>query len=276
MTTPAADAQAMEAERAADAALIEGKRPTPHVVLIRIARPAKRNALTNGMVIEMARILIAARDDAQIRCVVITGDDVAFCAGADIKNMQKYGVTAVVNHSRRVDAWNAIQTFSKPMIAAVNGIAFGAGNELAMCCDFVVAGRNAQFGQPEVKTGGMAGDGGTQRLPRKVGPNLAAYMLMTGNPIDAETALRVGYAVELCEPAQTLERALAIAEIIASRAPFAVQATKACMHTAVGATVENGLAVERMYVIRNHGSPDRLEGMAAFVEKRAPRFTGVR
>jgi len=276
MSAAAPDPAAMEAEFPVDAALIRSERATPHVLLIRIARPEKRNALTNGMVIELGRILALARDDADIRCVVITGDEIAFCAGADIKNMQKYGVTAVVNHPRRVDAWNAIQTFPKPFIAAVNGIAFGAGNELAMCCDFVIAGRNARFGQPEVKTGGMAGDGGTQRLPRKLGPNLASYMLMTGEPIDAETAFRVGYAVELCEPERTVARALEVAEVIASRAPFAVQSTKACIHTAVGATIENGLAVERMYVIRNHGSPDRLEGMAAFVEKRAPNFTGRR
>jgi enoyl-CoA hydratase/carnithine racemase len=255
---------------------IRAERVSDHVLVVHIDRYEKRNALTNAMVIEMARLLEAARTDVQVRCVVVTGDERVFSAGADIKNMHKYGVTAVVNDPRRVDAWNAIQTFPKPMIAAVNGLAFGAGNELAMCCDFVIAGRNARFGQPEVKTGGMAGDGGTQRLPRKVGPNLAAYMLMSGEPIDAETAHRVGYAVELCEPADTLRRAIEIGETIARRAPLSVQATKACIHTAVGATVENGLAVERMWVLRNHGTPDRQEGMKAFVEKREPRFTGIR
>ena len=255
---------------------IRGERVSDHVLVVRLDRYAKRNALTNAMVIELARLLDAARADVQVRCVVITGDERVFSAGADIKNMHKHGVTAVVNDPKRVDAWNAIQTFPKPMIAAVNGLAFGAGNELAMCCDFVIAGRNAKFGQPEVKTGGMAGDGGTQRLPRKLGPNLAAYMLMTGEPIDAETAHRVGYAVELCEPADTLRRSIEIAGTIAKRAPLSVQATKACIHTAVGATVENGLAVERMWVIRNHGTPDRLEGMKAFVEKREPKFTGIR
>lgn len=259
-----------------DASYIRSERVSDHVLLIRIARPLKRNALSNPMVIAMGRILEEGRTDAQVRCVVITGDETIFSAGADIKNMQKYGVTAVVNDPKRVDAWNAIQTFPKPMIAAVNGIAFGAGNELAMCCDFIIAGRNAQFGQPEVKTGGMAGDGGTQRLPRKIGPQFAAYMLFTGDPIDAETAFRLGYVVELCDPKDTIGRALDIAATIASRAPLAVQATKACIHTAVGATIENGLAVERMHVIRNHGAPDRLEGMTAFVEKRLPRFTGLR
>jgi enoyl-CoA hydratase len=259
-----------------DAEFIKSERVSPHVVLIRITRSAKRNALSNPMVIELGRVLEDARVDVEVRCVVITGDEIAFSAGADIKNMQKYGVTAVVNDPRRVAAWNSIQQFPKPFIAAVNGIAFGAGNELAMCCDFIIAGSNARFGQPEVKTGGMAGDGGTQRLPRKIGPNFAAYMLMTGDPIDAETAFRLGYIIEICEPANTVPRALEIAATIASRAPLAVQATKACIHTAVGATMENGLALERVRVMLNHGSPDRLEGMAAFVEKRPPRFTGVR
>jgi enoyl-CoA hydratase len=270
------DSSEMDAVSKADAVLIKAERPSQYVVLIRIARPQKRNALTNGMVIEMARILNEAKDDPDSRCVVITGDDVAFSAGADLINMKRFGVTSVVNDPKRVLAWDAIQTFPKPLIAAVNGIAFGAGNELALCCDFVVAGRNARFGQPEVKTGGMAGDGGTQRLPRKVGPNLAAYMLMTGEPIDAETAYRAGYVVEVCDTHRTVERACELAKVVASRAPLAVQATKRCIHVAVGATVENGLAVERMLVVLNHGSPDRAEGLAAFAEKREPRFTGLR
>jgi enoyl-CoA hydratase/carnithine racemase len=177
---------------------------------------------------------------------------------------------------RRVQAWNIIQSFPKPLLAAVNGYALGAGNELALCCDFVVAGTNAKFGQPEVKTGGMPGDGGTQRLPRKVGPNLAAYMIFTGEPIDAATAHRVGYVVEVCEPKQTLARALELAALIASRAPIAVQSTKACIHTAVGATATNGLAFERAAIARNHASKDRQEGMAAFLEKLDPSFTGQR
>lgn len=255
---------------------IRSERVSEHVLLIRFDRFAKRNALTNAMVIEIARLLNEAKADVQVRCVVFTGNETIFSAGADIKNMRKLGVLQVVNDPLRVDAWNTLQNFPKPMIAAVNGIAFGAGNELAMCCDFVIAGRNAKFGQPEVKTAGMAGDGGTQRLPRKLGPNLASYMLFTGDPIDAETAFRVGYAVELCEPENTLSRTLEIADVIAKRAPLAVQATKACIHAAVGATFENGLALERVLVIRNMSTADRQEGLAAFVEKREPRFTGIR
>ena len=266
----------MTREEEGGADCIRSERVSEHVLLIRFDRYAKRNALTNAMVLEIARLLNEAKADVQLRCVVFTGTEAVFSAGADLKNMRKLGVMNVVNDPLRVEAWNTLQTFPKPMIAAVNGIAFGAGNELAMCCDFVIAGRNAQFGQPEVKTAGMAGDGGTQRLPRKFGPNLAAYMLMTGDPVDAETAHRVGYVVEVCEPEKTLARALEIATVIAKRAPLAVQATKACIHAAVGATFENGLALERVLVIRNMGTADRQEGLAAFAEKREPRFTGVR
>lgn len=243
-------------------------------MLVRFTRSAKRNALSNPMVLELAKLLFEAQNDPATRAVVITGDDAAFSAGADLQNMQKGGVTAVVNDPKRVDAWRLIESFPKPLIAAVNGYALGAGNELAMCCDFVIAGKNALFGQPEVKTGGMPGDGGTQRLPRKVGPNLAAYMIMTGDPIDAQTAFRVGYVIEVCDVKDTVARACEIAAVVASRAPFAVRSTKACMKVAVAATLENGLAFERYSIMRNHASADRAEGLAAFLEKRPPNFTG--
>lgn len=257
-----------------DGQYVQDEQPAAHVLLIRLTRSEKRNALSNPMVLKLSRLLAEAQNNSDIRAVIITGDEVAFSAGADLKNMQKGGVTAVVNDPKRVDAWRVIDKFPKPLIAAVNGYALGAGNELAMCCDFVVAGRNALFGQPEVKTGGMPGDGGTQRLPRKVGPNLAAYMIMTGNPIDAETAHRVGYAVEICDPKDTVKRAIEIAQVIASRAPFAVRSTKACMAIADTAPLEQGLAFERMSILRNHSSADRAEGLAAFLEKRAPNFSG--
>jgi enoyl-CoA hydratase/carnithine racemase len=249
------------------------ERPSEHAILIRLARPAKRNALNNAMVIELGRILDEATLDFSVRCVVIAGDDIAFSAGADIAEISAKGAGAV-NDPRRVAAWRAIERFRKPLIAAINGIAFGAGNELAMTCDIIIAGRTARFGQPEVKIGGLPGDGGTQRLPRKVGQSFASLMIMTGNPIDAQTALRVGLAAEVCEPADTLPRALELAATIASRAPLAVQEAKACIRVAVGATMENGLAFEREALWRLIESPDSREGGAAFVEKRPPRFTG--
>jgi enoyl-CoA hydratase len=258
----------------ADARFIVTESDGEHVLIVRIDRVEKRNALSNPMVIELGRVLDDAKRDARIRCVVITGGETVFSAGADMKNMLLHGVVEVVSDPRRIDAWNAIASFPKPLIAAVNGVAVGAGNELALCCDFIVAGSNASFGQPEVRNGGLAGDGGTQRLPRKLGPQLAAYMLLSGEMIDAHTALSAGYVLEVCEPGRTLSRALDIARTIAERAPVSVQLTKACMQEAVGANASNGLSFERVAMFRNHRSRDRQEGLKAFKEKRRPVFTG--
>lgn len=254
--------------------LITRETPAAHVALLRINRPEKKNALHSSMVMSIARHLEEAAADRDVRAVVLTGTPECFAAGADIKEMLERGPAGTSNNPERVAAWRSLEKFPKPIIAAVNGIAFGAGNELALTCDFIIAGKNAKFGQPEVKIGGMAGDGGTQRLPRKIGANMASYMLMTGDPIDAETAWRLGYVVELCEVGKTVERATEIAATIASRAPVAVQFTKACIGVAVGATHENGISYERDSLWRNSMTDDRREGMSAFLEKRAPKFTG--
>lgn len=254
---------------------IISERVSKHVALIRIERPEKRNALHSSMVIEIGRIIEELEADNDVRAVVLTGTTEVFAAGADIKEMLELGPAGTSNNPERVKAWRRIESFPKPIIAAVNGIAFGAGNELALTCDFIIAGRNAKFGQPEVKIGGMAGDGGTQRLPRKIGANVASYMLMTGDPIDVERAYMLGLVVEICDVDRTVARAIEVAETIALRAPIAVRYTKACIRTAVGATLENGIAVERDAIWRNSMTNDKIEGMKAFVEKRQPMFTGT-
>ncbi|MEB3417841.1 enoyl-CoA hydratase/isomerase family protein [Salipiger marinus] len=250
------------------------ERPAAHVAVIRITRPEKKNALHSSMVIELGRLIVDLDRDDDVRCIVLTGTDTIFAAGADIKEMVTFGPPATSNNPRRVAAWRAMETCDTPMIAAVNGIAFGAGSELAMVCDFIIAGETAQFGQPEVKIGGMAGDGGTQRLPRKIGQNVASYMLFTGDPIDVQRAHQLGLVVEICKPEATLARAIEIAEVIAARAPVAVRYTKACIRTAVGATLQNGIAFERDAIWRNSMTEDRQEGMTAFTEKRPPVFRG--
>lgn len=250
------------------------ERASSHVVLIRFERPEKKNALHSSMVVELARLLDAAARDNEVRAAVLTGTEDCFAAGADLNEMLEFGPAAVVNNPARVDAWRRFERFPKPIIAAVNGIAFGAGCEIALACDFIIAGKNAQFAQPEVKVGGMAGDGGTQRLPRKAGTAMASYMLLTGEPIDAETALRVGLVVEVCDPSRTVERTVEIANLISKRAPLAVQFTKSCIKVATGATLENGLAFERESLWRNSMTSDRQEGIKAFAEKREPKFSG--
>jgi enoyl-CoA hydratase len=250
------------------------ERASSHVLLIRFDRAEKKNALHSSMVIELARLLDSVAGDQEIRAVVITGTENCFAAGADLNEMLEHGPANVVNNPARVDAWRRFERFPKPIIAAVNGVAFGAGCEMALACDFIIAGKNARFAQPEVKVGGMAGDGGTQRLPRKAGSAMACYMLLTGEPIDAETAFRVGLVVEVCDPSHTLDHALGIAKLISKRAPLAVQFTKACIKVATGATLENGLAFERESLWRNSMTSDRQEGLKAFTEKREPKFSG--
>ncbi len=249
-------------------------RPAEHVALITISRTEKKNALHSSMVIEIGRIIEELAVDDSVRAVVLTGGEQMFAAGSDIREMVTFGPPATSNNPRRVAAWRRIENFEKPIIAAVNGIAFGAGCEIAMTCDFIIAGENAQFGQPEVKIGGMAGDGGTQRLPRKIGPQMASYMLLSGEPIDVDTAHRLGLVVEVCPVEKTIQRAIEIAGVIAERAPVAVRNTKACIRTAVGATLENGIAFERDAIWRNSMTEDRQEGMTAFTEKRPPVFRG--
>ncbi|MDQ0474248.1 enoyl-CoA hydratase/isomerase family protein [Labrys wisconsinensis] len=252
---------------------VSHERLADHVLLVRLNRPEKRNALSNSMVIAIADHLTRAAEDADIRAVVLTGGDAAFCAGADIAEVRATSGQAI-RDPRRVRAWNTIQSFPKPVIAAVNGYAFGAGNELAMTCDFIICGENARFGQPEVNIGGIAGDGGTQRLPRLIGSGAASFMLMSGLPIDARTAFRLGLVWEVMPTDQTVPRAVEIANVIAGRAPLAVQATKACIRACSAATLENGLALERELLASIIQSPDSAEGGYAFLEKRPPRFTG--
>lgn len=252
---------------------ITSNSPAPGVTVIAIARPEKRNALNNAMVLEIARLLSLAAADDKTRCVVLTGTRDAFSAGADIAELRETGGSAA-NDAERVAAWHTIESFAKPVIAAVNGYAFGAGNELAMTCDFIIAGDNASFAQPEVNIGGIAGDGGTQRLPRRIGAPFAAYMLMSGLPVNAEAALRAGHVVEVVPVERTLDRAVEIAAVIASRAPLAVQTSKTCIRVAGETTMEAGIAFERSMLWRILQTPDSVEGGMAFLEKRPPAFTG--
>lgn len=253
---------------------ISMQRHGDHVVVIRFDRPDKKNAFHSSMMIELGRLLAELEEDHSVRCVVLTGGESCFAAGADIKEMITFGAAVVANSPARVAAWKSIENFAKPLIAAVNGLAFGAGCELALLCDFIIAGSNASFCQPEIKIGGMPGDGGSQRLPRKLPANVAAYLLLTGDPIGAQQAMQLGLVVEMCEPDQTIDRAIAIANSIAERAPAAARAVKACIANAVGATPENGLVFERNAINALSETADSKEGMRAFLEKRPPQFTG--
>lgn len=247
--------------------------PADHVVVFRLNRPTRRNALTKQLVLDLAKELETASSDPLVRAVVIAGDVRAFCAGSDIHEMNERGFAAILDEER-LAAWRSIERFGKPMIAAVRGFAFGAGNELAMLCDFIVAGESALFGQPEVKIGGLAGDGGSQRLPRLIGRQAAAKVLLTGIPVSAPEALALGLIAELVPDLEVIERAIALAEAIAANAPLSVAATKRLIQQTDERPLSDGLRQEREALLNVFQSADRVEGMTAFAEKRPPNWSG--
>ena len=176
--------------------------------------------------------------------------------------------------SSREAAWKTIESFSKPLIAAVEGVALGGGNELVLLADIVVAGESARFGQPEAAIGGMPGDGGTQRLIRSVGKGAAMQMILTGKPISAADAYRLGLVTRLCSPGNAVAEARIIASEIAAAAPLAVRNAKQCLLAAFELPLAEGLKAERRAMLELVETFDREEGMAAFADKRKPRFQG--
>lgn len=253
--------------------LILEKVRAPHVLQLTLNRIEKRNALSNALIAELAAVLDAAAANDDVRAVVLCGREDFFSAGADIKEMQQRGFEAIDNPSR-CRAWDGIANFPKPLIAAIDGIAFGGGHELALLADIVIAGKGAKFAQPEISLGILPGDGATQRLARIAGKSLTMLMVLTGEPIDAATALRAGLVAEVVEDNRALDRALDIARIIAGKSPIAARLAKEAVLAANETTLSAGLAVERQAIRHSFTTQDQREGMAAFFEKRAPRYLG--
>jgi enoyl-CoA hydratase len=243
------------------------------VLQLKLNRPAQRNALSSELLRQAAAVLIAAETDPATRCVIVIGDERAFSAGADIKEMQRDSFLAIDGHARQ-SAWRAIEHFSKPMIAAVRGLCFGGGLEFAMLADIIVAADDAVFGQPEITLGIIPGDGATQRLTRVIGKSLAMKMVLTGEPVSAAELLQRGLIAEVHPADKVLERAQALAKTIASRAPIAARLGKEAILAAYETMLSMGLDVERHAVRLAFHTEDQKEGMAAFVEKRAAKFTG--
>ena len=245
--------------------------PKPGVMQITLNRPKARNALSKGLLIELAATLQSATEDADVRTVVLTGNNQAFSAGADIKEMPEGGIPMFAE-AGRLKAWKTIERFKKPLIAAVNGYALGGGCELALMCDIVICGENAQFGTPEIKIAAFPGDGGTQRLPRAIGKTRAMYMVLSGAFIDGPTASDWGLAVECVATADTVTHALQIAEAMATYSPVALEMAKAEVLMAFEKPLDESLSLERKMLLWQ--TEDHDEGIAAFVEKRPPRYTG--
>lgn len=244
------------------------------VALVTLERPATLNALSFGLMAELADALEALDADASVHCVVIAGaGERAFAAGADIHELLDQ-TPASLEASGAFEPWDRIARVGLPLVAAVRGFALGGGCELAMACDVIVAGEDAQFGQPEIKIGVIPGAGGTQRLTRAVGPALAMDMVLTGRRLDAREAERAGLVSRVVPAANALGEALEVAGRIAAGPPLAVRAAKRAVLLAQESTLSDGLAHERQAFFSLFATADQTEGMTAFIEKRPPRWTG--
>ncbi|MDF1527493.1 MAG: 2,3-dehydroadipyl-CoA hydratase [Sedimenticola sp.] len=247
--------------------------PVQGVQLIRLNRPEARNALRTSLLGELSDALTDAGQDDQIRAVVITGSEKVFAAGADIKEMAELNPVGIWK-DKRPQHWNSIKAFQKPVIAAVNGYCLGGGMELAMSADIIIAGKNAQFGQPEINLGIIPGAGGTQRLIRSVGKSLAMKLILSGEFITAQEALAASLIAEITQPELTLKRAIALAETIASKSPIAIRIAKETILAAYETPLSQGLELERKAFLFLAATEDRQEGIQAFMEKRSPQFKG--
>lgn len=244
-----------------------------HIALIQLNRPKELNALNLQLMGEVRDALKALDDDDDVRVIIITGNDRAFAAGADIKQMSDKNAVDML----RIDqfsTWDQIKKTKKPIIAAVSGFALGGGCELVMHCDCVVASETAQFGQPEIRIGVMPGAGGTQRLPRSVGKALAMEMVLTGEFISAERALQSGLINKIVPVELLMDEAVKMAKKMAKNSPIALQMAKESVLKSFENSLTEGLYFERKNFYMLFATEDQKEGMAAFVEKRNPEFRG--
>ena len=243
------------------------------VGLVTLNRPAARNALNAALMAELVDALQAFDADAAIGCMVVTGSDKAFAAGADIKQMATTTVVEMMD-SAMLGAWDALARLHKPLIAAVSGWCLGGGCELAMACDLIIASETAQFGQPEINLGVIPGAGGTQRLTRAVGKSIAMDMILSDRRLGAEEALRYGLASRVAPVESHLALALEVAGLIAAKPPVAVRVAKEAVNAAYESTLAEGVRLERRLFTLLFATEDQKEGMAAFAEKRAPVWQG--
>jgi len=242
------------------------------VGIVRLHRPQALNALCAALVSEVGQALKAFDADPGVGCIIMTGSEKAFAAGADIKEMKDKSFADVMHENFITEGWEVITEIRKPVIAAVAGFALGGGCEFAMMCDFIIAADNAKFGQPEIKLGPIPGSGGTQRLTRAVGKSLAMYLCLTGDMIDAETALRAGLVAKVVPLDSLMDEALRTAEAIAGLSQPVVAVCKEAVNTAFETTLAQGIAFERRMFHASFAFDDRKEGMEAFAAKRKPEW----
>ncbi|WP_241962227.1 enoyl-CoA hydratase/isomerase family protein [Rhodococcus opacus] len=248
------------------------------VATITLDRPQKFNALNSAMIQQFNEALDTVAEDPDVRAVVVSGTGKAFAAGADIAQYEKAEAAQFAAFTRACnDLCDRIDTFEKPVIAAVNGLALGGGFEIVLACDIVIAAESASFGLPEVSLGLLPGWGGTQRLPQFVGPNRARHLIMTAGRLSAAEANQSGIVSQICALDDLTETARTLATDIAGRAPLAVAAIKKAVGYATAAVPGNrgpGYALEQSLLFDLFASEDGREGIASFVQKRPARFTG--
>jgi enoyl-CoA hydratase len=244
------------------------------VVTVTLNRPKALNALNSELMDELSQAVDSYEADGRMRCMIITGSEKAFAAGADIREMADKSFSEVYREDFVTRNWERVSRARKPVIAAVAGFALGGGCELAMMCDFIIAADNAKFGQPEINLGIGPGAGGTQRLTRAIGKARAMEMCLTGRMIDAVEAERAGLVARVVPLEQLWQEAKASAERIAGQALPALLMVKECVNAASETTLSQGIRFERRLFHALFATAEQKEGMAAFIEKRKPVFDG--
>jgi enoyl-CoA hydratase len=252
--------------------LIQVRTEAGKVGIVTLNRPKQLNALNNQLMDELGAALQAFDADPAIGCMIITGSEKAFAAGADIGAMATWSFTDVYKDDYITRNWETIRRVRKPVIAAVSGFALGGGCELTMMCDFIIAADNAKFGQPEIKLGIIPGAGGTQRLPRAVGKAKAMDMALTGRMMDAAEAERSGLVSRVVPLDKLMDEALAAALVICEFSQIAVMAAKESVNKAFESTLSEGIMFERRMFHAMFATSDQKEGMDAFVNKRKAQF----
>ncbi len=253
--------------------VVRAEHPAEGVRLLRINRPEARNALNLELRQALVAELAAATADESVRAVVITGNDKAFAAGADLREMRDLGPIELMQRGLH-KLWDEIAAFPKPLIAAVNGFALGGGCELALHCDIIIAGEGAKFGQPEVKLGLLPGGSGTQRLVRAIGKYKAMLMILSGDLVTAREASEMGLVSRVVGDGDVVDHAVALASGIARNGPVAVQLAKEAVLAGQDASLATALSLERKAFWLTFATEDKAEGISAFLDKRPPAFKG--
>jgi enoyl-CoA hydratase len=258
---------------AAEPVVLVERQKEQRTALARLNRPEQLNALNAAAMDALCAALEELDGDEEVRAIVVTGNQRAFAAGADIGEMANATPVEMLR-SNRIGQWDRVRKIGKPVIAAVNGWCLGGGCELAMTLDLIIAGAGARFGQPEINIGVIPGAGGTQRLTRAIGKARAMEMILTGEPMGAAEARDRGLVARVVPDELVVEEALALAAQIATKSPVALRLAKEAVNAAYETDLTQGLAHERRLFYLLFASDDQKEGMAAFMEKRTPDFTG--